>query len=188
MEETSFEGMSSDKSMSRRRMLGLTGAALTSATLASFLGPNSEAQAQVLRALQGQIQITGKDDENWPFPHELVDVTRTVRADLGVDQPAVKLPVEPVGWGGECRVEVDLWAHALTDGTIQLMGQVRFYEGTDEGPHDLEDWRDFAFPVPRNTRTNPDPAQHEIHLVNVEEGGDWAHIFFKEFFNRIVEE
>lgn len=140
------------------------------------------------RNLSGVVIIKGTDDENWPFDDEHVSATRSVQQILDIDQPAVQIFIEPVRWGGECRVEVVLTARAVSDGQIQIEGNAKFFEGTSENTQDLEEEKAIVFLVLKNTRKNTEAAKYDVQLSNSGlGGGDHAEIGFS-FSNYIVED
>ncbi|KPV49973.1 hypothetical protein SE17_29615 [Kouleothrix aurantiaca] len=140
------------------------------------------------RQLSGIVVINGTDDENWPFDDEKVTRTYSVQSILDIDQPAVPLEIPYVRWGGECRVEVAIMARAVGGGEIQIEGNAKLFEGTDEDTQDLEEEKVVTFLVPRNTRKYVEPAKYDVNLSNAGfGGGDHAEIGFS-FTNYIVEE
>jgi hypothetical protein len=125
------------------------------------------------RRLAGTVIIDGTDDEWWPQSDEHVHREYNVQMILDEGQPAAVIQIQPVRWGGECRVELDLNARVVGTGQIQVEGQARLYEGTSESTGDLEDTKVVSFTVPKGGI----PAHHGIHLSNTEvAGGDHAEI------------
>jgi hypothetical protein len=140
------------------------------------------------RQLTGTVRIQGTDDENFPDSDEHIDKTTTLGLVLDADQPAVTLDIPHARWGGECRVEIQVNARIVGGGAIQVEGQARLYEGDSESNMDLEDTKQVAFLVPRNTKNNLRATRHFVQLVNAGlGGGDHAEITF-DFYNTIVEE
>lgn len=140
------------------------------------------------RQLSGFVVIRGTDDENWPFDNEHVEQTRSVQTVLDIDQAAQVVNIEPVRWGGECRVELGLTARAVSDGQIQIEGSAKLFEGDNENTSDLEQEKTVNFLVPRTTRNNSEPARHDVQLVSEGfGGGDHAEISMV-FTNVLVEE
>ena len=141
------------------------------------------------RVLSGVVFINGTDDESWPFDDETVSTTRDIQGVfLDVNQPAVRLDIEPVRWGGECRVEIQVDARVVDGEQIQIEGDVKLFEGTDVNSQDLEEEKRVIFLVPKTTRSQPQPARHDVQLVSRGiGGGDHAEISFS-LTNRIAEE
>lgn len=141
------------------------------------------------RLLSGTVFINGTDDESWPFDDEIVSTTRPVNGVyLDINQPAVGLNIEPVRWGGECRVEIQLTARVVEGEQIRIEGDVKLFEGTSENTQDLEEEKRVDFLVPKTTRNQPLPARYDVQLNSRGiGGGDHAEISFS-FTNHIVEE
>ena len=140
------------------------------------------------RQLSGIVIIEGTDDEIWPWVDETIRREYSVGAVLDIDQPAVRLEVPHVRWGGECRVEVDLTARAVGNGQIQVEGTTKLFEGTSEDTEDLAEAKVVTFLVPRNTRHNTEAVRHDVQLSNRGfGGGDHAEIYFT-CTNYLVEE
>jgi hypothetical protein len=140
------------------------------------------------RFLSGHVRIAGTDDESIFESDEHIDATRAVQTVVGTDQPAVHLSIEPVRWGGECRVELDLTAVTVGNGDVQISGTAKLFEGTSENTTDMEEQKDFNFLVPRNTTINTEAAQHNVQLSSDGwGGGDHAEIG-AVFTNVIIEE
>jgi hypothetical protein len=135
------------------------------------------------RRLAGVVIIDGTDDEWWPESDENVHREYPVNMFLNEGQPAAVITTPDVRWGGECRVELSLTARAEANGTVQIEGAARLFEGTSEGTNDLEEQQTVAFTVPRGGV----PAHHRIQLRNTETfGGDHAEIGIS-FTNSLVE-
>jgi hypothetical protein len=128
---------------------------------------------KMARRLAGTIIIDGTDDEFWPQRDEHTHRVFNVETILNTDQPASTIDVPDVRWGGECRVELKLLARLLDTNAVQIEGNARLFEGTDENTDDLEDEQDFTFIVP----TAGTPAFYRLQLKNTEVfGGDHAEI------------
>jgi len=135
------------------------------------------------RRLSGMVIIEGTDDEFWPFDDEKIHREVNVQMVLDVGQPAAVTEVPDVRWGGECRVQVQLTAHALEDNVVQIEGNAKLFEGTTEGTGDLEGEKVVTFTASRGGI----PAHHRVHLRNTETfGGDHAEIGLS-FTNSMVE-
>jgi hypothetical protein len=100
--------------------------------------------------LRGDVDIYGVDDD-WP---EFIDSDDTISESI--QNLNINLenggPQFVVGrwvwkWGGECRLEVDMYAQALSSGDIQVLGNIRFYEGDSEDTNQLEDDDEVSFIV-----------------------------------------
>lgn len=123
------------------------------------------------RLVNGRVEITGVDDE-WPGSDE-VSGMRWEEFTFGVldwtgsaEDRVGPLSVE-LRWGGECRVEVDLWAAVITDGgTVELTGEARLYEGDSEDTRDLEQ----ALPI-LLTVLKGRPAHLDVRLESQGIGG-----------------
>ena len=140
------------------------------------------------RVLDGTIFISGTDDERWPIKDEKVSISRPINVYLDRSQPAVRLDVEPVRWGGECRVEIQVDARVVDGDQIQIEGNVKLFEGTSEDSEDLEEEKHVDFLVPKTTRSQPNPTHFPVSLNSRGiGGGDHAEISFS-FTNRIEEE
>lgn len=126
------------------------------------------------RSIAGLVLIHGVDDENWPESNESVDYQHSVHMVLDLGQPAARVGIPPVMWGGECRVEVDLTAQVIDErGDVQLRGVARLFEGDSEDTTDLEEEQSFELLVPRGGR----PSATTVTLNNSGlGGGDWATI------------
>lgn len=136
------------------------------------------------RKLAGTVIIDGTDDEWWPQSDEHVHREYDVQMILDEGQPAAAVQITPVRWGGECRVELDLYAQVVGTGRVQMEGQARLYEGTSEDTTDLEDTKVVSFTVPKGGV----PAHQGINLTNSGfGGGDHAEIRLS-FTNSMVEE
>jgi hypothetical protein len=141
------------------------------------------------RVLDGTIFISGTDDERWPIKDEKVSISRAIHSVyLDRSQPAVYLDVEPVKWGGECRVEIQVEARVVDGDQIQIEGNVKLFEGISEDSEDLEEEKHVDFLVPKTTRSQPDPIHFPVSLNSRGiGGGDHAEINFS-FTNRFSEE
>jgi hypothetical protein len=141
------------------------------------------------RLLAGTIFIKGTDDESWPFDNEIIQTTRAVNGVfLDINQPAVELNIEPVRWGGECRVEIQVNAKVSEGEQIQIEGNVKLFEGISENTQDLGEEKRVFFLVPKTTRNQPLPATYDVQLNNAGfGGGDHSEISFT-FTNHIVED
>ena len=142
----------------------------------------------MLRLLQGTVRVEGTDHEDFSANEHPHDKIRDVQIMLETGQPEQNLNVAPVKWGGECRVEVELNARALNDGSVKLTGNARFFEGASEETGELEDTAVIDFTVPRTTASTP-PRQHHVSLRNAVAIGaeDSAEVFFT-FTNTRIEE
>jgi hypothetical protein len=130
------------------------------------------------RRLSGLIVVDGKDDETFPVRDEQISRTIEVNSILS-DGELTNIPIPDVKWGGECRVEIDLRALAVTGGDadgnldIELVG--RFFEGTSETTTDLEQTKTLKFTIARSALTD-----ELMSLENDELGaGDNAKIAIK---------
>ena len=140
------------------------------------------------RRLSGTVIVNGTDDENWPESDEHVHRVHNVSMVLNVDQPAQAMDIPDVRWGGECRVEVRLTARVVKDGSIQVEGNAKLFEGDSEDSSDLEDEKVVSFTVLRTTRGNPNATHHNIQLRNQGlGGGDHAEIGLS-FTNSLIED
>jgi hypothetical protein len=128
------------------------------------------------RRLSGLVIIDGLDHESWPDSDEpLAQQSFPINGwILDENQPAQPFNIQPIRWGGECRVECDVTAKVIGTGQIQISGHARFYEGASEDTDDLEDERYFDFLVPKGGI----PLNFPVNLSNWEEGGDYANIHF----------
>ena len=87
---------------------------------------------------------------------------------LSNDQPQNLIDME-WGWGGECRLELDLDAYLLDNQDIRVVGTAKLYEGASEESGDLDGQRDFIVIIPRGKS-----AYHSQRVKNDREGGDYA--------------
>lgn len=136
------------------------------------------------RILAGSVTIDGTDDENWPESDEEVHRVFAVEAVLDEGQPAQAFDIPDVRWGGECRVELRITARAVDNGTVQVEGQARLFEGDSEDSSDLEEEQTVTMTVPRGGR----PAHLRVQLSNSGlGGGDHAEIGLS-FTNSVLED
>jgi hypothetical protein len=142
----------------------------------------------MLRLLQGTVRVEGTDHEDFGANEHPHDKIRDVQIMLETGQPEQNLTVAPVKWGGECRVEMELNARALTDGSVKVTGEARFFEGASEETGELEDTAVIDFTVPRTTANTP-PRHHHVSLRNGVLIGaeDSADVFFTLSNTRIEE-
>jgi hypothetical protein len=138
------------------------------------------------RLLQGSVRVEGVDHEDFTDNEHPRDKLRDFQLFLVEGQPEQTIEVRPVSWGGECRVEVELNARALADGTARIGGQARFFEGASETTGELEDTRSIDFAVPPTTPATP-PRQHHVHLRNFVDVGaeDTADVFLTVTNSRV---
>jgi hypothetical protein len=169
--------------------LSTTKDVLTSILVEQYIYQWNKGVSIMTRVLAGIISINGTDDESWPFSDEKVSTSRVIQGVyLDLNQPAVRLNVKPVRWGGECRVEIEVDARVVSGDQIQIEGNVQLFEGVSENTEDLEEEKRVVFLVPRTTKNQPNPAHHNVQLVSRGfGGGDHAEITFS-FTNRIAEE
>ncbi|WP_143050228.1 hypothetical protein [Streptomyces sp. 2231.1] len=137
------------------------------------------------RSISGLVLIHGVDDENWPWADEPIDYQHSVHIVLDQGQPAARVGIPPVRWGGECRFELDLTAQVIdARGNSQLRGVAKLFEGDSEDTTDLEDEKSFELFVPRGGR----PSATTVTLNNSGlGGGDWATVQLS-FTNSLFEE
>jgi hypothetical protein len=129
------------------------------------------------RVLSGTIQINGTDHERIGANEE-VSEPRNINVKLDLSQPTANIDVEPVKWGGECRVEIQLKAHLLVGEQILVEGNVKLFEGGSEDTNDLEDEESFEFLIPRTIQNRP-ATEHEVKVASTGSGGgDHAEIKF----------
>lgn len=119
------------------------------------------------RRLAGIIIIDGVDDEWWPQEDERGHAEVPIQMILDEGQPASAMEINPLRWGGECRVEVSLTAKFIGTGQVQIEGTAKLFEGTSEDTDDLEDSKDVSFVVPKSGI----PAHHHIALLSRGAGG-----------------
>jgi hypothetical protein len=139
-------------------------------------------QEQLPRSFVARLNIYGRDDENWP------DTDENVNRDYGPFQavmedsrPDYTFQIPALGWGGECRVEVDgINAHLQPDGSIWFHGFARLYEGTSENTSNLRAAKELNAIIPRKSSG----FRYEEHLTW--DGGDFADI--KWSFDNVVNE
>jgi hypothetical protein len=132
------------------------------------------------RILVGTVRIEGTDDEWWPQSDEHVAKEFPVHTILSDNQPAATVQIPHVGWGGECRVEMDLEAVLGSNKEIKVTGEARLYEGTTESTDDLEDTKGIDMTVPRLTVNHTDASTEMVQLRNTETwGGDHAEIYLR---------
>lgn len=86
---------------------------------------------------------------------------------VSTDDISVALLDWEAGFGGEERVEIDMFGSLREDGRLSVTLDVRFYEGATEGTTELEDSKSWATVVPAGSSSN-----FSIHLANDED--DWA--------------
>ncbi len=111
------------------------------------------------RRLGGVVIIDGTD-------HELLLPNEHGHQETVVDQPldtgagTVALPIPHLKFGGEVRIEVQLNAEALPDGTVRVSGAAKLYEGISERTSDLDDEQRVVVAVPRGGA----PVLHRVNL------------------------
>jgi hypothetical protein len=161
----------------------------TSISVEQYIYQRNKEASLMTRVLAGTIFINGTEDESWSLDNETVSTSRTVQGTyLDLSQPAVRIGVDPVSWGGECRVEIDIDARVVDGDQIQIEGNVKLFEGASEDSQDLEEEKRVEFLVPKTTKSRPEPAHHNVQLTSRGiGGGDHAEISFS-FTNRIGEE
>ena len=76
------------------------------------------------------------------------------------------------GWGGECRLEVNLQALQNTDHSIRVFGYAKLFEGASESTNDIDGEVSIEFVVPKGGVI----ATHNFHVNNGRENGDRADI------------
>ncbi|MFE9055792.1 hypothetical protein [Streptomyces mutabilis] len=132
------------------------------------------------RQLAGEVRVTGMDHEDWT-ENEFVDASRSVRQVLHPLNPDAGVPIAPVKWGGECRVEVDCHAAVVppAENSINIWGEARFYEGASEDTGEKEDSKPYEFHVPK-TYAGHLPTTYHVHLRNSTVVGeeDYADVWF----------
>jgi hypothetical protein len=134
----------------------------------------------------GSATINGTDDEWWPFSDEHGDSFQQITRVLQPNQSPVQIHVDPLKWGGECRVELDLFASVNQQNQIHVTGEARLFEGVTENTDDLEDTQSFAFDVGPGIPGLNQPATYNLSLFNNELfGGDSASIDLS-FFNIVA--
>jgi hypothetical protein len=138
------------------------------------------------RALLGKIQIHGVDDERIGKNDEIT-TDRAIDVELDLSQPTANIDIDPVKWGGECRVEIQVKVRLLVGEQILVEGNVKLFEGGSEDTNDLEDEQPFEFFVPKRTKNLP-PTEHEVKVASTGSGGgDYAEIKFL-LTNRFAED
>jgi hypothetical protein len=139
-------------------------------------------QDQLPRSFVARLNIYGRDDENWPDTDENVNrFYGPFQAVMEDSRPDFTFQIPPLGWGGECRVEVDgINAHLQPDGAIWFHGFARLYEGTSENTSNLRAAKELNVTIPRKSSNFP----YEEHLTW--DGGDFADI--KWSFDNVVNE
>ncbi|MCV7281368.1 hypothetical protein H7J88_17155 [Mycolicibacterium flavescens] len=139
------------------------------------------------RLLQGNVRVEGVDHEDFTANEHPTDKLRNFQIVLEPGQPEQNIQIEPVKWGGECRVEVELNARPVDASTAKLSGEARFYEGGSEQTDELEDTQSIDFTVPRTLGASP-PRQHHVSLRNTVLLGaeDTADVFLT-VSNRLIE-
>jgi hypothetical protein len=135
------------------------------------------------RVLTGAVVLNGVDDEYWPWSDETVQRTFNIRSILDEGQPVDPLSIEPTGWGGEVRAELDLTPSVDDSGRISLQGEARLYEGDTENTQDLEDSRTVNIVIPPGAF-----ARRTIGLYSRGLGGGDRATFSMFLFNRKLED
>src|SRR4051812_37997338 len=97
----------------------------------------------------GGVLIIDPTDHELPFPNEHGHLEAAIDQPLETDQGPIALRIPHLKFGGEVRIEVPLTAEAQADGTVQLSGAAKLYEGTSERTSDLDDEKRVVFKVPR---------------------------------------
>jgi len=134
------------------------------------------------RRIIGHIVIIGTDSE-WFSEDERIREEFPLERIFGTEVPSSNIEVPDVRWGGECRVEVDIFGRLLRNDYVDIEVTARLYEGTSEDTNDLEDRGFIHFRVPPDGR----PVHRRIDLHNTElGGGDHAEIRLS-FTNSLAE-
>jgi hypothetical protein len=100
------------------------------------------------RRLGGVIIIDATDHE-FLLPNEHGHQETAVDQPLETGQGPIALRIPHLKFGGEIRIEVPLTAEAQADGTVQVSGAAKLYEGTSERTSDLDYEQRVVFTVPR---------------------------------------
>jgi hypothetical protein len=119
------------------------------------------------RILAGEVVVFGTDHEDFGSNEHPTDNIRKLDKLMFDGQGLIQIPVAPVRWGGECRVEVDVVVELIAeaDNTIRVSGNTRFFEGASENTTELEDAKGFEFFVGR-TLNNAPPTVYQVDLRN----------------------
>lgn len=134
------------------------------------------------RRIAGIVIIDGVDDETFGA-NETTHVERTVDTVVNSDQPISVMSVRH-GWGGECRVELELTARLIGTGTVQIEGVAKLFEGTSEDTTDLEEQKGISFIVPKGGI----PAHQTIVVSNSGFGGGDSATIKCSLTNSLIED
>jgi hypothetical protein len=100
------------------------------------------------RRLGGIVIIDGTDHELL-LPNEHGHLEAPVDQPLETGQGTIALRIPHLKFGGEVRIELPLTAEVQADGTVQISGAAKLYEGVSERTTDLDDEKRVVFQVPR---------------------------------------
>lgn len=166
--------------MKLKKTIAAAGAAFFLATSAApaFSAPVTNVQADVPTITEGDwderrvtvnLDIFGLDDE-W-FRDETIETDRQMTFEVSGDEVTDKDSIDPVRWGGECRLEIDMKVTMKdSEGNLTISGELRLYEGTSTNTGDLDGVREFSFTLPANQKNRT----KTYTVNNVDEGGDYA--------------
>lgn len=124
--------------------------------------------------LEGFVGVSGRDKETFGSDEFIRDARHEVRVIMARIDDAVRLNVPPFKWGGECRVEARLEAISNVNGTVQVFGQLIFFEGDSENTPNERDREIVNVLVPARSTSFPHPMVVGAHLQNGE--GDFADV------------
>jgi hypothetical protein len=134
----------------------------------------AESRRMADRFFRVKVNVYGRDDETWPETDENINRDYgPFESVLGDANRDFHFHIPHTGWGDECRVEVlQTKAHLRDDGSIEVTGTARLFEGIGEDSDQLRDEEFFTVIVPRKTENQ----YHQIHLNW--SGGDFADVKF----------
>ena len=119
----------------------------------------------------GSIRIEGTDDET--FIDEHYDNRWSLSTSSYLDANPWQMFYKEAKWGGECRVEANVFVRLQELGTINVKVSTKFYEGVTESTGDLEDWDSTHFEIyyPPARGQYGETVSKSINLYNSEAGG-----------------
>jgi hypothetical protein len=129
----------------------------------------------IRRIKYGKIKIHAKDDESIG-KDEFLDIDLPIDKILNENETAKTIVDGAFKWGGECRLEVKVFAQVTQGGVVSVFGDALLFEGASENTSDLDGRKSIGFIVPKTTQSNPNPAKNFTQVNNEDEGGDYAQI------------
>ncbi|MER2527644.1 MAG: hypothetical protein ABTR07_06930, partial [Candidatus Competibacter denitrificans] len=100
------------------------------------------------RVLVASGSLNGVDHERFA-PNELMHKAVYAKILLTEEDVPQSFVTWVVGWGGECRLEVELIARLLTEKRVLVTVKGKLFEGDSEATTDLAEEKSESFAVPK---------------------------------------